>query len=219
MKATSSRSIIALLFAAMIAALSSYATRQQTSDVPPSSNDIAEYQRLVDNSQLAVRQALDALDQVSPAIAGCSPAMLAKFSKEVHRLEIEAIPVRARAQAVLDRGDAYFENWKENLAQVEDAQVRELVDQHHLELQQRFSTVKRLSQQSRDSFRLFLSGLRGVRNTLEKDLDALQADPMRDLIRTTKEHGRHVEESLAMISQELQTMRALVTPTSATATH
>jgi hypothetical protein len=208
------RSVTALLSAAVVPALSSCVTRQQDTDVPRPRNGIAEYQQLVGESQHAVQRAQDALDHLSHAPSTCSPGMLVKFSKEVHRLEIESIRIRARAKAIQDRGDAYFENWRENLTQVKESQVRELVDQHRIQLQQHFVSVKRLSNETRDSFRLFLSGLRGVRNALEKDLSALQADAMRDSTRATKEHGKHVEESLATISQELQAMHSILTPTS-----
>jgi hypothetical protein len=205
-------SLTALLLAALVAGLSSCASPQQTAGTPRPGNGISEFQHLTRQSHHAVQRALDALDEVSRPSDGCSPKMLARFSKEIHRLETGSIRIRARAQAMRERGEAYFQNWHANLARIPDPAIRALADLRRPELQQHFNQATLLAQDTRASFQLFLAGLRNIRNALEKDLHALQTEPNQDRVRATREHGHNVERGLAAIDQEFQDMRTLVTP-------
>jgi hypothetical protein len=206
-----------LLLAAVVTALAGCATPDDASQPPRPQDGIAEYRQIVKDAHEAMGAALRSLDQVSAQTDRCPPKVLAAFSKDLERLEVESIQVRARSQAMLARGDAYFENWHENLARVENPKVRELAQQRRPEFQRSFANIKRNSDTTREAFKLFLSGLRRLQTTLEIDSASVGADATKDLIHVTKERGRQVEQGIAAVGDELKAMALMLTPPKATA--
>lgn len=178
---------------------------------PQARNGIAEYQEIAAESLVALDRALRELDSLGTQSQRCPPGVLAAFSDEVQRLQVGSLRVRAHAQAILARGDAYFENWHENLTQIRDPEVRALASRHRGELQASFDRIKQSSLQTREAFQPFLAGLRKLRVELEKDPGAIEATDTQALIRATREHGLHVTQCIEDIRTELQTMTSLLT--------
>lgn len=201
-----------LLLAAVVTALAGCATPDEASKPPRPRDGIAEYRQVVEEALKAMEAALRSLDQVGAQTDRCPPKVLAAFSKELERLEVESLQVRARSQAMRARGDAYFEHWRENLARVEDPRIRDRAEQHRPQLQQSFANIKRASDQTREIFKSFLSGLRKLQATLEVDPGNLTSGRTQELIRSTREQGQQVEQGLGAIGGELKTMSLMLTP-------
>jgi hypothetical protein len=208
----SRRSAVSWLAAAAMM-LAGCATKDTASQAPQPKNGIAEYREIVGESRKSIAAALHALDRVAAHTNRCPPRICAAFAEEVQRLQVGSVRVRARSQAMQARGDAYFENWHENLARLKDPRVRALAGQHRPELQERFARIKLASQQAGNAFRPLLAGLRKLQGALESDPATVGTVSTKDLSRTTKENGRQVEQALAVIGEELKAMTVMLTPT------
>jgi len=173
---------------------------------------IEEYKEITAHARMAVEAALRSLDQVSGAPTPCPPKLAAEFSRNVQRLEVDSIHVRARAQAILARGDSYFAEWSESMAKINKPRVRELADRFHPELEQSFNIIKSSSKQAGDFFRPFLASLRSLRVKLEGNPNGLAADSAKDSIRETRENGQRVVRELDAIKTELQAVTTVLTP-------
>jgi DNA repair exonuclease SbcCD ATPase subunit len=192
--------------------LAGCASNDPNPNVPRPRNGIAEYQQIASEARRSMEKALDALKQVSTHTVPLPPRAVKTYSDAAERLEVESLRVRARSQAMQARGKAYFENWQENLERIKDARVRSLAQQHRAELEQDFDKIRQTSQETREAFEPFLSGLRQLRTALEKDPKAMAADSTRALVNSTTEKGREVEKGLAAIRNELDEMARLLTP-------
>jgi len=210
---------INLLAAVLAMALAGCATKDSTSRTLKPGNGIVEYHQVTTNAIKAVRSALSSLHSTSGYTNGVPTKVRSAFIKEVERLEVDSIQVRARSQAILDRGDAYFKNWHENLAHIEDPKIRDLAIEHRSELESSFGTIKATSQRARQSFQPFLDGLRKLRTIVENDPRGMADDKGRDLTRATEEHGRQVEQELSGIRDELNNMTAMLTPAKPKSSH
>jgi hypothetical protein len=181
-----------------------------STNLPPGS-DIAEYRKAVADAQKALGRALTSLATVSAQSNRCSPKVVAAFSDEFQRLEVESAQLRERFQAMQARGDAYFESWHEQMAQGQEPQMRALIENQRPELQERFQKIKALSQEGREVFGPFLAGLRKLRNSLEKDPASLGTQTMQETLASTREYGEHVDRCLAAIRRELDSMTTALT--------
>lgn len=201
---------LACAFLLVLAAGCASKTPQQ----PPSRprEGMTEYRQLTTEAEQSMRAALSSLATVSAQSNQCPPAVLLAFSNEVDRVQVDSLRIRARSQAMLARGDAYFQSWHENLARIRDPAVRALAKQHHQALQDGFLRVKTLSLSGREAFQPFIAGLRKVRNALEKDPANISSDTTRADIAAARTSGEEVESSLAGIRRKLDTMIAMVTP-------
>jgi hypothetical protein len=208
-----------LLLAASAMAMAGCATGKTSSQTPKPGEGIALYRQLVKESLKSIGTTVSSLERVSAQTDRCSPRLVKAFSREVQELQAESIKVRSRSQAIQARGEAYFQNWHENLASVKDPKVRELAERHRPELQQCFTRIKAGSQRAGEAFRPFLAGLRRLQNALETDPGSVGMGSTRETIRATREHGAQVEQALLGIRQELDAMTAMVTPTKPQTAH
>jgi len=125
--------------------------------------------------------------------------------------------IRARFQAMQARGDAYFENWQQRMAEVSDPDFRARAEQHRAQLQERFGTIKQRSSQAREAFGSFLADLRKLRSTLEAHPQIVEAETTKQLVQETSRNGLAVEQGLDAMEEELRVMTALVLPAGAPA--
>ncbi len=202
----------AMLLAVIPGFFAGCATDKDASDAPRPGSGIAEYRQITTESLAEVSAAIYSLDKVSAQAGHCPPKVVSAFARQVDRLQVNSIRVRARAQAIRARGDAYFATWSESIARIKDPRVRELAERHHPELEQSFSRIKLASQEAGEAFKPFLNGLRELRIELEKGPDAAESQSNRDMIRTTRERGQQTVEKLVAISKELQNITSMLTP-------
>jgi hypothetical protein len=213
------RKLAALVLAVAGMAMAGCATHETSSSSPKPGEGITLYRQLVRESLKAIATTVSSLDRVGAQTNRCSARLVKAFSEEVQELQAESIKVRSRSQAIQARGDAYFQNWQENLMSVKDPKVRALAEDHRPQLQECFARIKLGSQKAGEAFRPFLSGLRKLQNGLETDAGSVGTDSTRELIRVTREKGGQVEQALTGIGQELDAMTAMLTPAKAGASH
>jgi len=206
-----------LLAVAVAAVLIGCASTETARKQPTPRADFIEYRQIVVQAMSQVDGTLRALDELSvQANRDPRPAYQA-FAKAVHRIEVDSIRVRARAQAMRARGDAYFEHWEAYLASVKNEQVRQLAGEHRPELKQSFDKAHLASQQVREVFRPFLSDLQKVRAVLEADPSLAHIDAQKDLILAAQDKGRQVQQGLGRVLAEMNSMTAMLRPPGATA--
>ncbi len=185
-------------------------TRDQT-NAPRPRDGIAEYRQITVAAAKAMRQALTALAVVRAESNACSPEVLKAFSSQMQKLQVDSIQLRARARAMQQRGEAYFERWHEHLAQIKDPEIRAVAEMRRPELQESFRRIKLLSHEAREAFEPFQADLRKVRNALESNPAKVSAPSIREQISSATEYGKHVERCLVSIISELDSMRAMLT--------
>ena len=199
------------LVGAGLVLLAGCATKPDDRKAPTPREDLAEYRQVAVDAQKVVKATLRSLDR-TVARTPCPPRAFSAFTKDVQRLEVDSFKVRARAQAIRTRGHAYFEQWQEHLASVQDPEVRKLAEQRRDRLQERFAQIDLHTQQAREAFQPFMAGLRRLRNGLENDPAVAGTDSMKELIRTTRDNGQKVEARLTAILGELDAVAAILRP-------
>ena len=205
--------LVVSLLAATLLWIGCASTDSRKSQVRPR-DGIAEYREVTSASMTALHAALSSLATVSAQSNRCAPEVLSAFSAEMQRLHVDSLRLRAHAQAMEARGDAYFERWHEHLARVKDPEVRALAETQRPALTESFRRIKLLSQSGREAFGPFQTNLRKLRNTLELDPANLGTDQTRNWIGAANENGKKLEKCLTGIMTELDSMRSLITPSS-----
>src|SRR5689334_3816408 len=100
------------------------AGHEPKSTTPEFGSGVTEYKQLTEGALTAVHAALDSLNKVSAHSAPCPPDVIAEFSHQVQKLQIDSLRIRARGQAIQARGDAYFASWSESIARIKDPKIR-----------------------------------------------------------------------------------------------
>ena len=187
------------------------ATNKSTESAPEPGSGVAEYKEITAEALSSIRAALHSLEKVNAQSYPCPAKVSAEFTDRVLQLQSESLRVRARAQAILARGDAYFASWSESIARIKDPQVRNAAERCRPQLQESFSNIKLASQKAGASFKPFLSGLRLLHVQLEKDSGLPQNETTKELVVTTRANGEEAVKELDIVNRELDAITRLLT--------
>ena len=162
---------------------------------------IAEYREVAREAHRAVAatvKSLEALAQSGAPSSASHPA-LPGFDRAFHQLELTSVKARARAEAIIARGQAYFDEWKGNLAAITNQAAARTEAPHYDQLREHFERVRQRSGEVREQFRPFMAKLREFRARLGKPGGEW---PPQDLEGVTAS-GRRVLQTLESVSTAL----------------
>lgn len=157
-------------------------------------------------------RSLEALARPHAQTSPPHPA-LPGFDRAFHQLELTSAKTRARAEAIIARGQAYFDEWRGHLAGVTNQAAARAESQQYDRLFEHFQRVRQRSSEVRDEFRPFMAGLREFRARLDRppeladgrsEPSTLNAQLSTDLIAG----GRRVLEKLETVSSSLDEAEA-----------
>jgi hypothetical protein len=211
---------LALSIACLVASCATKQSETTTSDATPAEpgSGIVEYRQLTKESLVALHVVLDSLNKFEAQPNPCPPKVIETFADHVNRLQVDSLRIRARAQVIQARGDAYFASWSESLARIKKPEVRAAAEHFRPEFEQSFSRIKLASKEAGSEFNPFLHGLRMLRIDLEKDPDCMKENAAKELVRTTREHGKEVIRQLNAVNTELESITKMLTPGKAVTT-
>jgi len=201
--------VAALVAALLLSLLAGCATHDSTASAPRPGSGAEEYRRLTSESAAGVLEALRRLEDVDAQANRCPPKVVAAFANEVEQLQVESIKVRARAQAIQARGEAYLEAWTAAGNPGIESPPRPAAE-HMPQVRESFARIKLISQETGQAFRQFFSDLRQLRADLETDPGVIETAKTKDLIRRTRDHGGQVLRNLGVLRHELQALRPLL---------
>jgi hypothetical protein len=92
----------------LVTAVSGCATHKSADEAPEPGSGIAEYKEITAQALTSLRAVLDSLKSVNAQPYPCPSNVSAVFTERVLQLQTDSLRVRARTQAILSRGDAYF---------------------------------------------------------------------------------------------------------------
>lgn len=133
------------------------------------------------------------------------------FAKSVG--EVEAARARAgkRAADMKAAGEAYFKQWEEQLASIENPDIRKLAESNKTKLSETFKKLGPLLQQAKADFDPFASDLKDLRSYLGQDLTVTGVDSARKIIEKTRKNGVTLQKSLDDLIAEMNSIAATLT--------
>ena len=193
-------------------------TSSDTSTVPKPGRGIADYRQVVREAHRAVSATVQSLDGLvlPPTMTPVPPTALSQFDKSFSRLEVTSVKARARAEAIIARGEAYFEEGKSNLGAATNQAGAKVETERQAKLLAHFNRIRDSSAGVREEFRPFMSALREFRATLDPNLAAISAPPAQGRLAGLTAHGRRVLEKLDTVSAALNDAEAEVQAAPAT---
>jgi small-conductance mechanosensitive channel len=188
---------------AVILLFAGCASPRETGSRPKPGTGISEYRELTRDahrSVAAVVASVNAMAQPQPDTAKPHPA-LAEFDRAMENLELTSYKTRSRAEAILVRGDAYFEEWKEQLNKNQKTTSAESDD--YARLHAHFNRIRERSSDVRTEFRPFMARLREFRAAIGKAGDGRRQNPPVAELNELSSHGKRVIDALDAVSKAL----------------
>jgi hypothetical protein len=173
---------------------------------------IAEMRTEIVSSQKAIDQTMLALEQVA-ATANANPRKaFEQYAKSLDNLKSAADKARKRGEEMKARGQAYFKQWEQELAEVKNPAIRQLAEQRRAKLQAAFDSIQQYAEPLKEKFDPWLSDLKDLRSYLSNDLTIGGVDAAKSLFAKTQTEGVEVQKSMDALVGELNTVAAALTP-------
>jgi hypothetical protein len=180
------------------------------SSAPKPGRGIAEYRGVVREAHQSVAATVKSLEglAVSPTKTSVPSAALARFDKAFDQLELTSIKARARAEAIIARGQTYFDEWKGNLTSNTNQAAARAETQRFDRLFDHFGRVRQRSGDVREAFRPFMAKLREFRAALDRTSGAVSSTAFQNQLDGLTASGRRVLQSLESVSTALDQAEA-----------
>ncbi len=173
---------------------------------------IADYRDEVVAVKQAVDQTLRSIDQIELTANTDPRKAFEKFSKDLAVLNSEAAKAERRGQEMREKGDAYFANWEQQLAELKNPQIRALAQQRRDKLWNAFNNIKSVAEPLKAQFDPWLSDVKDLQTYLNNDLTIEGVDAAKSQIAKTRSDGQQVVKSMDALIAELNSIAAAVTP-------
>jgi outer membrane murein-binding lipoprotein Lpp len=200
------------MFAVATMLLSGCGTTAGYNQADKTGKGIAEFRESIVNGKKAIDETVQALDQIA-ATANSNPRKaFEQYSKSLANLESAAAEAIKRAEEMRAKGQEYFKQWEQQLAQVQNPEIRAMAQQQRAKLQSSFDSIKQYAQPLKAQFQPWLSDLRDLRTYLSNDLTTSGVDAAKSLFAKTRTEGIEVQKSMDALVAELNTVAATLTP-------
>jgi hypothetical protein len=186
--------------------ISGCATSESGSRPPRPGARLAEYRQLVVDLRKAALASRQSAEALTSAPESKSAAAHARFDEAVQRLEVVSMRVRARADAMEKRGEAYFDEWAEEIK----SEAGDAAKERFAELRQHFDEILKGSRQVRQAFRQFLDGLRGVTSSLGQHPVPAAIEKARPTLTKIVSDGKQAEETMDQLLNTLSAAQTAV---------
>jgi predicted nucleic acid-binding Zn-ribbon protein len=173
---------------------------------------IADFRAEVTNVKRDVDGALKALDQIAITANTDPRAAFERYSKHVKSLEESAVKARKRGKDIREKGQAYFTEWEQQLAQLKNEEVRQLAEKRKAKLRDTFDSIRQVAEPLNTKFDAWMSDLKDLQTYLGNDLTVAGVDAAKTLFAKTQAEGKDVQKSLDTLISELNTIAAALTP-------
>lgn len=173
---------------------------------------MAEFRDEVLKGKQAIDNVMKALDLIA-ATANTDPRKaFEQFSKSVTALDSAADKAAKRGQAMKQQGQAYFKTWEEQMAQVNNPEIRALAQERKTKLQETFASIRQYTEPLKAQFDPWMSDLKDLQKYLSNDLTIAGVDGAKGFFAKARAECVEVQKSMDGLVAELNTIAAALTP-------
>ena len=137
-----------------------------------------------------------------------------KYNTAVSGLESVAKDVASRANKIQQLGASYFQQWDEQLAQIQNEDIRNNSAERKAAVMKQFDAVKASYDEARTAFNPLLADLRDIRTAIGTDLTPAGVGAIRSSMTKANDHAIKVRKSLDELAVKFKDLgKSLETPT------
>ncbi|MCO5051032.1 MAG: DUF2959 family protein [Verrucomicrobiae bacterium] len=178
----------------LVAALAGCATDnykkgdRTASDLMDAANSIATGQTKIDT-------VLSSLSELVNNPQGDLSGDFKKFTAAVKSLESTAADVRKQVEGMRKDGNTYFQRWDQQLAAIQNEDIKNRSAARRAEMQQKFIEVKSGYTEAKQAFDPFMQDLKDIQIALSTDLTAGGLAAIKDVTDKTTRDGHTLQDS------------------------
>jgi chromosome segregation ATPase len=157
--------------------------------------------------RLQIRMTLEELDRLSREGVALRP-QFEKFKAELVKMEDRAKGARERADAMREKGGAFFSECEELVNSIQNEDIRKEAANRLAKRKKSYDRISSTMQEAKAELAPFMSDLNDIRKLLETELSASSVASAKSTIRQARWHAEDVLESLVDVEKELDRVAA-----------
>lgn len=118
------------------------------------------------------------------------------FTQSLDRLEATASDVKEMATQMQERGAEYFKQWDEQLAAIQNEDIRKRSEKRRKAVEEAFEDLRKDYAEAREAFQPLMDDLRDVRTALANDLTMGGLESIESVAKRVKKRAGPVGEEL-----------------------
>ena len=118
------------------------------------------------------------------------------YEKALASLESTAEDVAETASAMRERGQAYFTQWDQQLATIQNEDIRERSAERREKIQENFKGLQADYDEAKEAFSPFLDNLRDIRTALQADATVSGIDALKPVVKKVDKDASSVTKEL-----------------------
>jgi hypothetical protein len=179
------------------------------SSKPKPGSGIAEYRTVAREAHQAVAATVKSLEALAqPWTTSTSHPALPGFDRAMGQLEFTSVKARARAEAIIARGQSYFDEWKEHIGGITNQAAARAETDRYARLFDHFGRVRQRSGEVREEFRPFMAKLREYRARFDKPPGSAGVELFGKELEELTASGRRVLHTLESVGVALDEAEA-----------
>jgi chromosome segregation ATPase len=123
------------------------------------------------------------------------------FEKELSKLEDTAEDLAGTATAMKERGQAYFAHWKEQLATIQNEDLRERSEERREEIESKLNELQTDYQEAKGAFEPLLANLRDIRTALKADSTVGGIDAIAPAVKSADKDAGKVSKEMRDLAE------------------
>jgi len=176
---------------------------------------IGEFRAEVNRGKQAIDATMQSLGQIA-ATANTDPRpAFNQYKKDLTNLELATARVRKRSAEMKVKGDAYFKQWQQQIATVQNPEIRKLSEEQKAKMQATFDSIQQHTEPLKARFDPWISDLKDLRTYLNNDLTVSGIDAARGLFEKTQTEGTEIQKAMDALVAELSKVSTAMTPSTA----
>jgi len=137
------------------------------------------------------------------------------YTTSVDNLDATAKDVAAKNEAMQAQGAAYFEGWDNEIATMQNEDIRNRSEARRNEVAARFAKISQQYADARAAFQPFMSDLHDVQKSLSTDLTSGGLAAIKDTAAKSTKDAVPLKETLARLSDQFRDLGKAMSPTTA----
>jgi chromosome segregation ATPase len=163
------------------------------------------------NSRKQVDETIAALNTLETAQGDLRPAF-DKYKEEVKDLENAAKSARERAADMRARSAEYQKKWAEEMSKVTNPDLKAAAAARADKVRSRYATIQSQAQDVRAAYEPFMRDLKDVQTYLSNDLTPAAITAAKPVFDKAKASGRNLQQKADVLSAEMESVSAEMSP-------
>jgi hypothetical protein len=136
-----------------------------------------------------------------------------KFTADLNKLQSLAADVDSKATDMAAKGQDYFKDWNQQLATIQNEDVRARSAKRAKEVEAKFFTINGSYQEAKTAFKPFMAAMQDIKTALGSDLTPAGIDTIKKTVAQANKQAKPLKKTISKLGDDFKSLGVSMSPT------